>query len=70
MIHASPGMGAPAPAAWLHHDRHAISLDDVPGFTNPVYATEAPYAPTTVLRTNRESRQHTTHVASAPRQRG
>ena len=63
VIHASAGMGAPVPAALLHHDRHAISLDDVPGFTNPVYATEAPYAPTTVLRTNRELRQHTTHVA-------
>lgn len=63
VIHASVGMGAPVPSALLHHDRHSIALDEVPGFTNPVYPTESPYAPTTVLRTNRESRQHTNHVA-------
>lgn len=63
VIHASVGLGAPVPPALLGGDPKGWSDDGVPGFTNPVYPTEAPYAPTTVLRTMRASVQHTAHVA-------
>ncbi len=63
VTHASVGLGAPVPAALLAGDSTGWTNDDVPGFTNPVFPTEAPYAPTTVLRTMRESVQHTHHVA-------
>ncbi len=63
VTHASVGLGTPVPSALLHGDTKGWTGDDVPGFTNPVYPTEAPYAPTTVLRTMRESVQHTRHVA-------
>lgn len=63
VVHASVGMGAPVPPALLGGHPKGWADEAVPGFTNPVYPTEAPYAPTTILRTMRESVQHTRHVA-------
>ena len=63
VTHASVGMGAPVPSALLGGDPKGWTDEAVPGFTNPVYPTEAPYAPTTILRTLRESVQYTRHVA-------
>lgn len=63
LIHASAGMGAPVPTALLDGDRDGWEPSDMAGFTAPVYATAASYAPTTVVRSMRGSTQFTRHVA-------
>ena len=63
VFHASAGMGAPVPAALYGSATDGWSEDEVEGFTGPVRATQAPYAPTTVVRTLRESVEHVAHVA-------
>lgn len=63
LIHASVGIGAPVPAAVLGSSRDGWPNDTIPGFTNPVYPTASPYAPTVTVRTLRDSKTHTAHVA-------
>lgn len=63
LIHASVGIGAPVPAAVMDVDRDGWANETIPGFTNPVYPTASPYAPTVTVRTLRESKTHLSHVA-------
>jgi energy-converting hydrogenase Eha subunit A len=63
LIHASVGMGTPVPTGLLESSTDGWVPQDMPGFTAPVYATAAPYAPTTVVRSLRASRQYERHVA-------
>ncbi|MGL5852603.1 MAG: hypothetical protein ACRCZD_17630, partial [Phycicoccus sp.] len=62
LVHASLGLGAPAPAAYFGR-RCGFDPAEVGGFTGPVVATARPYAPTTVVHAIRNSRRHTSHVA-------
>lgn len=63
LLHASIGLGAPAPALHTTTGRDGWSADDMPGFVGPVTPVQAPLAPTTEIRALRGSREHTHHVA-------
>ena len=64
VLHATVGMGAPVPGVALRTSPDETwNHDQMAGFTNPVYPTASPYAPTTVIRTMRDSKQYTRHVA-------
>lgn len=62
LTHASVGIGAPVPATLIAGDREGWSNEAIPGFTNPVYPTSAPYARSVRVRTLRESVEYDRHV--------
>jgi len=64
LTHASLGMGAPVPPVLIDYPgRKSWDENAVPGFTNPVQASEDPYGLTTELKIARDSTVYTKHVA-------
>lgn len=61
-MHSALGLGAPVPSLLLDACADGWDGDDLPGFTNPVYATHNPYAASTTIRVVRNVTDHTSHV--------
>lgn len=62
LFHASAGMGAPVPPMLIKGVKDEWWKSQVAAFTAPVYATNAPFAGSTTVRTLRNGAQFTNHV--------